>query len=70
MMNDQEYRKKLREMFTDFYKDVANAGYFEREKTTSLKEFNDYLDKWIETHFPFVMGDEQEQPQLRRKNED
>lgn len=55
-MNDQEYRKKLREMFTDFYKDVANAGYFAREKTTSLHEFNQFLDKWIEQHFPFVMG--------------
>lgn len=67
-MNNQEYRKKLREMFTDFYKDVANAGYFEREKVTSLKEFNEFLDKWIETHFPFVMGEEEQIP--RRKNED
>lgn len=66
-MNEQEYRKKLREVFTDFYKDVATAGYFEREKTTSIHEFYEYLDKWIEIHFPFIVGEDEST--IRKKNE-
>lgn len=57
-MKDEEFRRRVREMLLDFYMDVGNAGYFEKEETTSLKEFNEFLNKWIEAHFPFEMNDE------------
>lgn len=58
MNEDEYYRQRLRNMFTDFYKDVAHAGYFEKEKEISLKEFNDFIQKWVDKHFPFPLHDE------------
>lgn len=51
MNEDDWYKKFVRNMLVDFYKDVAREGLFEREKTVSMKEFYEFLDKWIEKHF-------------------
>lgn len=58
-MKDQFYRKRIREMLLNFYKDVATAGFFDKEKTMSLKEFNDFVDEWIEKHFPLEIREEE-----------
>lgn len=60
MNKDDWYRKRIREMLVDFYKDVATEGFFKREETTTLKEFYEFLDKWIDKHFPYEMGEEEE----------
>lgn len=57
-MNEQQYRQKIREMLTDFYNDIENTGYCEKKEATSLHEFNQFVDEWIETHFTFVNEEE------------
>ena len=49
--DDPWWRKNLRGMLIDFYKDVRRDKLYEKEETTSLKEFYEYIDKWIDKHF-------------------
>lgn len=57
MLDDRTCRKRLRGMLEDFYKDVRKERLFEKEDTMSMKDFYAFLDKWIEKHFPFEMGE-------------
>lgn len=56
-LDDRWYRKRIRGMLEDFYKDVQKERLFEKEETTTMKEFYEFLDNWIEKHFPFEMGE-------------
>ncbi len=51
MDDDIFYRKRIRGMLEDFYKDVQNARLFEREDTTTMKEFYEFLNNWIDKNF-------------------
>lgn len=59
-MNDRWYRRRIREMLIDFYKDVREERFFEKEEETTAKEFYEFLDEWILKHFPFEMGENEE----------
>jgi hypothetical protein len=58
LMNQDEWcRKRLHMMLLDFMKDFYNDGL--DPLNSDLKKINDFIDKWVEKHFPFVITDEE-----------
>ena len=57
MNQDEWYRNRIRMMLFDFLKDFSSA--MPDPNSNDLKQINDFIDKWVEKHFPFVITDEE-----------